>query len=86
MANHTGFVFISPDGKYLRRSSYMGHGNYSFSFTLAHSLDAATLFPASSLGEPTENEDWESIKYKAKDLIPLPAKSFQRIELRVQPE
>ena len=93
MANHTGFIFIAPNGAYLVRSPIVAGSQDHMKLCLL--LDMASLFPTPDL--PTD-VDWAAVVRALSDmgdragkdakdcLIPLPAKSFQRIEIGVYPE
>jgi hypothetical protein len=92
MANHTGFIIIAANGKYLLR---IEDGVKTF-WTLTPCIDAATFFPFTILPNPMDDtQDWTGVvrslndsfdkEYERKDieqgLIAIPATSFQRIEI-----
>lgn len=90
MANHTGYVFISPTGLYLTRCRYLGHGNYTWAMGLNVHLDAAEVFPGENLVTGGKDYDWmrvrESLGVRTPQacigqLTPLPAVSHQKITI-----
>jgi len=91
MANHVGFVFIAPNGQYLVRADTARVGSDRYVMRLTSNLDSATLYPFKELPNRPEQEDWEKVSnslapnktsaFVKTYLTPVPAKSFQRIEI-----
>lgn len=89
MVNHTGFIFIAPNGAYLTCKENADHNiRVKNNMNLTIHLDAATLFPSPNLPHSC---NWGKViealsefglhGLVEKYLIPLNAKSFQRIEI-----
>lgn len=91
MANHEGFVFMSPDGKYLQRRVLVSHGPTDMiRWSLTPALDGAFLFPhGSSLDNIRQGEGFEDLATELdigfsdfrQIFTPIPARSIQRIEI-----
>lgn len=91
MANRTGHIFIAPNGEYLIRHRYIGHGMGSDQMNLTSFLDMATLFPSSRFPRNVYQVNWGKVVDTFTELglegsvhdhlTPLAAKSFQRIEI-----
>lgn len=92
MANHNGYIFIAPNGKYVSETHFLSHGNTgpARSFCLTPNLDAAELFPCDEL--PRNGCDYARVRdglrdlgfentQWADDLTAMQARSVQRIEI-----
>lgn len=89
MANHEGYVFMSPDGKYLQRSTLLSHAaRDKIRWWVTPMLDCAFLFPdASSLDDIRHGEGFEALAEELKIGYPdfagvftaVPAHSIQKI-------
>jgi hypothetical protein len=87
MANHTGYIFVAPNGAYI--AELPGPPGLSRTFILTHLLDAAQLFPTTGL--PSHSADYSRVTCTLRELgftedyqkllIPLEARSIQRIEI-----
>lgn len=84
MADHHGFIYIGPDGRFL------SHGTTDKTcWALSPNLDCAHLFPMDKLGpiQPGEGfedlaDEWDvPLRDVNKYLVPVPARSVQRIEI-----
>ena len=89
MANHEGYVFIAPDGKYLQRSKLLSHGTTGRNrWWVTPMLDCAFLFPnANGLDNIRHGEGFEALAEELKIGYPdfaevftaVPAHSIQKI-------
>jgi hypothetical protein len=89
MANHSGFVFMSPDGRYLQRSSLLSSKpTPKILWRMTTMLDCAHLFPhEASLDNIRYGEGFEDLCQEfdigLSDvhtfLTPVPARSLQKI-------
>jgi len=91
MANHSGFVFISPDGRYLQRSKLLSSKvTPKIVWRLTTMLDCAHLFPhedsldniryGEGFGDLCQEFDIGLADIRT-FLTPVPARSIQKIEL-----
>ena len=83
----SGWVWMSPDGRYVKRGGGLSHGGYKYTYRLVTDINEASMFRnakptshrlASIIGEKPE---LESKKFKLADLIPIPARETRRIHL-----
>jgi hypothetical protein len=90
MATHEGFIFVAPDGRYLIRREILRHGgNTQTTWELTTCLDAAEIFAQDELDPIKPGQGFEDLArdfdvsiHQLRDyLSPLPAKSFQRIQI-----
>lgn len=90
MANHEGFIFVAPDGRYLMRRELLRHGGHTqIMWELTTCLDAAEIFAYEELDPIKPGTGFDSICleldvsiHQLRDyLTPLRAKSFQRIQI-----
>lgn len=90
MANHEGYVFIAPDGRYLVRRDVLSHGGKrEHCWELTTCLDTAELFSYKELDPIRPLDGFDDIARhfditppQLRDILtPVAAKSSQKIEI-----
>lgn len=89
MTTHDGFVFMSPDGRYLERRKILSHGpDDKIQWTLTKNLYCAHLFPhGSSLDNIKRGQGFDVLSVELdipfgqfrEVFTPVPAQSVQKI-------
>lgn len=89
MADHSGYVYITPTGLFITRSPYIGHGQYTDRIGLSSHIDCAWLHPTPNImynkaydwSTLLETFEGQTVAQILDECISLPAMSYQRIEL-----